>query len=94
LPNDFIIQKPFPNPFNPATTFRFELAQSGFVRLVIYNVLGRRVKVLINETMHQGLHSIIWDGTNTRGDIQSAGVFLYRLQYGGKSESGKLLLLK
>jgi len=94
LPNDFIFQKPFPNPFNPSTTFRFELAQSGFVRLAIYDLLGNRVRVLINETMHQGLHSIIWDGTTTRGDIQSAGVYLYRLMYGGKSESGKLLLLK
>jgi hypothetical protein len=94
LPNDFIIQKPFPNPFNPATTFRFELPQSGFVRLAIYDVLGNRVRVLINKTMHQGLHSIIWDGTTTRGDIQSAGVYLYRLRYGEKSESGKLLLLK
>ena len=94
LPNDFIIQKPFPNPFNPVTTFRFELPQTGFVRLAIYDLMGNRVRVLINETMHQGLHSIIWDGTTTRGDIQSAGVYLYRLMYGGKSESGKLLLLK
>jgi hypothetical protein len=44
--------------------------------------------------MYQGTHSIIWDGTNIRGDIQSAGVYLFRLQYGEKSESGKLLLLK
>ena len=94
LPNDFIFQKPLPIPFNQSTTFRCELAQSGFVRLAIYDLLGNRVRVLINETMHQGLHSIIWDGTTTRGDIQSAGVYLYRLMYGGKSESGKLLLLK
>ena len=94
LPNDFIVQKPFPNPFNPATTFRFELPQSGFVRLAIYDVLGNRVRVLLNNTMYQGTHSIIWDGTNIRGDIQSAGVYLFRLQFGEKSESGKLLLLK
>ena len=93
LPITYNLYNAFPNPFNPSTTFRFELAQSGFVRLAIYDLLGNRVRVLINETMHQGLHSIIWDGTTTRGDIQSAGVYLYRLMYGEKGESGKFCLL-
>ena len=94
VPSHYTFQYPYPNPFNPTVTFNFELNQSGWVQLIIYNALGQRISSIINHNLNYGTHSFIWDAINTNGEAQAAGVYFYRFEYAGKSETGKLYLLK
>ncbi len=84
----------FPNPFNPSTSIRFQLASEGSVRLAIYNLKGQLVRVLSDGHRSRGSHTVTWDGLDASGDPVSSGVYLYRLQAGGKVQSRRMLLLK
>ncbi len=75
LPTSFSLQQNYPNPFNPSTTIRFELPKSSEVRLTVYDVLGRDVSVLVNDTRDAGYHEAKFDGSGL-----SSGVYFYRLQ--------------
>jgi hypothetical protein len=79
----------FPNPFNPTTTIKFTIAQTGMTTLKVYDVMGREVATLLNESLAAGVHSIKLDGTNL-----SSGTYLYVLTSGGHRLTGKMLLLK
>jgi hypothetical protein len=94
VPINYTFQDPYPNPFNPTVTFNFKLDQAGRVRLIIYNALGQRVSSLIDQNLNYGTHSFIWDATNTNREVQAAGVYFYRFDHAGKSDTGRLLLLK
>lgn len=83
-----------PNPFNPVTAIRFSLKNQSRTRLAIYNVRGQMIRLLTNDTLPAGHHQVVWDGTDDRGNGVSSGVYLYRLEADGKSESRRMLLLK
>jgi Right handed beta helix region len=83
-----------PNPFNPETTIRFDLAASMPVRLTVYDVGGHRVAVLVNETRGGGPHAVRWRGIDDRGRPVASGVYFYRLEAGRVSETRKMVLLK
>ncbi|TAK55358.1 MAG: T9SS type A sorting domain-containing protein [Bacteroidetes bacterium] len=89
LPKQFSLNQNYPNPFNPTTTFGFQIANQGFVTLKIYDLLGKEVASLVNENMNPGSYSKVWDA----GGIPS-GMYYYRLQASGFSESKKLLIVK
>ena len=74
LPSDFDLKQNYPNPFNQETIFRFELALKSRVRLEIFDILGRRVGVLVNEVMEAGVHEKTWDSSGL-----SSGVYISRL---------------
>ncbi len=74
-PLAFSLEQNYPNPFNPVTTIRFGLAMAVNVNLTIYDILGRRVAVLVNERMGAGVHDVRFDGRGL-----SSGVYFYRLQ--------------
>ncbi len=93
-PASFTLYPNYPNPFNPATTIRFDLNRSAKVSLKIYNVLGQEVRTLVSGQMPPGVHSVTWDGKDQRGQNVSSGVYLYRLETGGFSKTLKLTLLK
>ncbi|MCD4829375.1 MAG: T9SS type A sorting domain-containing protein [Candidatus Cloacimonetes bacterium] len=84
----------FPNPFNPETTIGFSLPVSGQVELTVYNVRGERVKTLVNGDMKPGDHTVTWQGSDDNGSPVASGVYFYRLQAGGNTETRKMLLLK
>jgi hypothetical protein len=86
--------RPYPNPFNPTTTFRLELPNEIEVELRIYSVTGQYVCTLVSRRMSAGIHEILWDGSNEDGSRVRSGVYLYRLKAGDKSDSGKLLLVR
>ncbi len=96
LPRSFAIAQNYPNPFNPATTIRFQLPKASEVSLVIYNLLGQRVRSLIHQRLEAGYHSVSWDGTNDLGQPQATGIYIYRFS----SDEGqfvrvmKMILLK
>ncbi len=83
-----------PNPFNPKTTIRFQLARSGEVRLDIFDASGRLVRHLTRETMDAGPHAVQWDGRSDEGETVASGVYHYRLQAGNDVVSDRMVLLK
>lgn len=88
-PDKFEVHQNYPNPFNPATTISFVISHQLFVRLKVYDVLGREVATLLNEVKQPGEYSVTWDA----GNIPS-GVYFYRLQAGKFLATKKLLLIK
>jgi hypothetical protein len=94
LPDNFALHQNYPNPFNPVTTLRYDLPENSLVNIIIYDLLGRQVKTLVNQTQDAGFKSIIWDATNDYGKPVSAGVYLYKIQAGDFVQTNKMVLLK
>jgi hypothetical protein len=94
IPDEFSLYQNYPNPFNPVTTLRYDLPENGHVNIIIYDMLGREVKTLINQTQDAGFKSVIWDATNDYGKPVSAGVYLYQIQAGDFVQTRKMVLLK
>jgi beta-glucanase (GH16 family) len=85
----------FPNPFNPVTTISFDLYESASVNLAIYDVAGKLVRELITgEAKDAGRHEVIWNGRDDSGRIASAGIYLYKLDADGYSETRRMALIK
>ena len=93
-PEVFSLHQNYPNPFNPVTKLRYDLPENGHVNITIYDMLGREVKTLINQTQDAGYKSIIWDATNDYGKPVSAGIYLYQIQAGEYMQTKKMVLLK
>ena len=94
LPMAFNLYNAYPNPFNPVTTLRYDLPEPSNVKIIIYDMLGRQVKTLINQNQDAGHRSIRWNATNDYGKPVSAGVYLYRIQAGQFRQTKKMVLLK
>ena len=84
----------YPNPFNPVTKLRYTIPKNSLVSIIIYDMLGRQVKTLVNETQNAGYGSVIWDATNDYGKPVSAGIYLYQIQTGEYIQTKKMVLLK
>ena len=84
----------YPNPFNPVTKLRYTIPKNGLVSIIIYDMLGRQVKTLVNQTQNAGYASVIWDATNDYGKPVSAGIYLYQIQTGEYIQTKKMVLLK
>ena len=91
---NFRISEAFPNPFNPNTTLKFNVQKEVFVKITIYNQLGKRVKDLVNENYAVGTHSVTWNSTNNQGKQVSAGMYIYTIQAGEFRATKKMVLLK
>jgi len=94
IPSSYRLHQNFPNPFNPVTTIRYDLPEQSYVTIVIYDILGRTVKQLINSTQDTGYKSVVWDGTDSFGKSVGAGVYLYQIKSEGFVETRKMLMLK
>jgi len=94
LPGKFALYPNYPNPFNPATTIRYELPKVSKVQLVIYDIYGREVVTLVNKTMSAGPHFVRWKGTDGYGRDLASGVYICRFRAGDFTSSRKLLLIK
>jgi len=84
----------FPNPFNPQVNIEFYLARDARVLAQVYDVHGRLVRTLADESLGSGAHSLSWDSRNDQGRQQSTGTYLLRLTAGGESQTAKLQLVK
>ena len=97
-PLEFMLHQNYPNPFNPSTTIRFELPQPATVSLHIYNMNGQRVKTMLEQPMHRGEHSIVWNGVDEFDNAVPSGVYIYRLSIDDSDQDEilerKMLLLK
>ena len=97
----FSLKQNYPNPFNPSTTIHFTVHGSQFTvssplptSLKIYNILGQKVRSLVDEPTGRGSHEVIWDGKDDKGKELASGIYFYRLKVGKFSECKKMLLLK
>jgi hypothetical protein len=94
MPIKYALHQNYPNPFNPTTTLRYDLPETGLVKINIYDMLGKHIKILINQTQDAGYKSVIWDATNDYGKPVSAGIYLYQIQAGEYMQTKKMVLLK
>ncbi len=94
LPVAFNLEQNYPNPFNPTTEIRYQIAKTGRTTLAIYNLLGKKVRTLVNENVPAGSYSVSWNGTDDAGRQVTSGVYVYRLQSGEFVESRKLVFVK
>ena len=94
LPEKVELLQNYPNPFNPTTSIRFGLPEEGRVKLVVYNVLGQKVKELLQESRDAGYHEVRWDGRNSVGHVVSSGVYIYRLETPRGVLSRKMMMIK
>jgi hypothetical protein len=94
-PEDYKLEQNYPNPFNPSTSIRFSLPVTRPISLVVYDLLGREVKTLINnEVYEKGSHSVVWDGTGSDGRAAASGTYVYSLRFGNFSTARKMMLVK
>jgi hypothetical protein len=93
-PTSYDLLKPYPNPFNPRTLFEFYMPSSGKVTAKIYDILGRHVKTVVNQSMDAGKHTGIWDGNNELGVPVGSGVYFLQVQSADQFSSKKITLLK
>lgn len=89
IPNEYSLHQNFPNPFNPSTRIKFVIPKSGNVRLRVFDQLGREVRTLVNEELSGGSYEYELDGSGL-----ASGVYFYRLETVGISETKKMLLVK
>ncbi|HEY3250015.1 MAG TPA: T9SS type A sorting domain-containing protein [Ignavibacteria bacterium] len=89
VPKRFSLEQNYPNPFNPATNIKFALPKSSFIRIIIYDLNGREVETIVNNTLEAGYYNIDWNGNN-----YASGVYFYKLVTDGFVETKKMVLVK
>ena len=94
VPTEYALEQNYPNPFNPKTVIRFDLPKESNVKILIYDILGRLTKKIIDNRQDTGFKSIQWDGTNNYGKKVSDGVYLYSIEAGNFRQTKKMILLK
>jgi len=96
LPETYGLSQNYPNPFNPTTTIRYSLAgkEPTQTELSIFNILGQRVRTLVDEPQSAGYYSVEWDGKDESGQKVASGTYFYRLVSGGFVEVRKMLLVE
>ena len=94
LPEQVVLEANYPNPFNPSTTISYFLPERRSVHLEVFDLLGRRVKTLVNGEVGAGRHRVVWDGTDAGGAHTAGGVYLYRLQAGSFFSIREMVVLR
>ena len=94
LPNQYTLYQNYPNPFNPVTVIQYDLPKLSNVKLSIYDLSGRQVRSLINESQAPGMKTIIWDARDETGNKMGAGVYIYQLKTDNYVASKKMILVK
>ena len=94
VPDDYSLAQNYPNPFNIETAIRYRLRSNGQVTLSIYNLLGQKVKTLVNEKQAAGSYVAKWDGKDENGTVVPSGVYLYVLKAGNFTSYKKMVLMK
>lgn len=89
VPSGFKLFNAYPNPFNPTTNIKYQIANSSFVMLKIYDVAGKEISTLVNQKQSPGIYELSWDASK-----YSSGVYFYRIDAGGYSDVKKLVLIK
>lgn len=94
IPYEYNLSQNYPNPFNPETEIGYQLPEASHVTLTIYNLMGQKIRMLVNTTMSSGYHYVKWDGTNDLGRKVASGIYLYRMHAGRFTDVKKMVMLE
>lgn len=94
IPEEFALRQNYPNPLNPETRIAYDLPKSVHIRIEIFNLLGQKMRTLVDDQKPAGSHTMVWDGRKDNGAAVASGVYIYRLQTKKFVQSRKLLLLR
>lgn len=94
VPADYSLMQNYPNPFNPVTSVEFTTPRRGRVTLEIFNVLGQRIRTLLDDDLPAGHHRVTFDGRDEDGRELASGIYLYRIQAGDYAQSRRMALIK
>ncbi len=94
MPESFALYFNYPNPFNPETVIRYDVASTCTVRLSIYTLTGQRVRTLVDRERGPGTYSAVWDGLDDAGRDVASGGYLCRMEAGRYSTVRKLVLVR
>jgi hypothetical protein len=94
IPEYFSLKQNYPNPFNPITIIEYSLPEKTHAKLIIFDLLGRQVRTLVDQHEDIGHRSIRWDSKNEFGKHVSAGIYLYQIHAGEFVQTKKMVLLK
>ena len=89
IPENFSLLQNYPNPFNPVTMLKFQIPRNGFVKLTVFDMLGKEIETLVNEDLHAGTYEYEWNGIN-----MPSGVYFYKLTAGNFTETRKMIMIK
>jgi len=93
-PLTYSLKQNFPNPFNPETRIYFEIPNQEHISIVIYNILGQKIRNLAMDTYPAGKHILNWNGRNDNGELVSSGTYIVRMKAGNYIDSKKMLLIR
>lgn len=94
LPKAFSLSQNYPNPFNPETVIKYTLPEDCHVELTIYNILGQKVKTLVDEYQGPGFRMMHWDGRNDKGNELASGIYFCKITAGKYVDVKKMTLLR
>ena len=95
VPEVYALRSNYPNPFNPSTTIVYELPEAGPVSLKVYDLTGKHIRTLVNESVPAGYFQVVWDGRDAHGAALATGVYFYRLVASqGYAKTLKMVLMK
>lgn len=95
VPLDFALAQNYPNPFNPSTIIEYALPSKSHVMVSVFNVLGQKIRTLVDEEKTIGYYSEVWNGTDDNGQPVASGIYFYRIDAGDQfTETKKMMLLK
>ena len=89
IPERFSLYQNYPNPFNPSTKINYDIPKASYVKLIVYDVLGKKIATLVNEKLSSGSYEVDWNGSG-----YPSGVYFYKLTTGDYVETKKMILLK
>ncbi|OVE79465.1 hypothetical protein BVY01_02455 [bacterium I07] len=93
-PAGFILGHNYPNPFNPNTVIPYQIPELNHVVIEIFNLVGQKIRTLVDEQKQAGLYSILWDGRNDSGQLVSNGIYIYRMSSGKYTRIMKCVFMK
>ena len=94
VPTVFALEQNYPNPFNPSTQIRYAVPEQSMVTISVYDMMGRKVRTLIQGNISAGYHTTVWNATNDKGLPVGAGMYIYTIRAGTYHQMKKMVLLK
>ena len=94
LPAEWQLNQNHPNPFNPETRISYQVPKTSLVKIEVFNLLGQRIKTLVNEEKSPGTYQINWNGMDDQGKSVVSGIYLYRMQTQSFNQMKRMILLR
>jgi hypothetical protein len=94
VPTDFGFSQCYPNPFNPETTMDYRIAENGYVSVIVYDIMGKQIRLLVRESKPAGYYKATWNGRDDQEKAAPSGIYFIRMQSGDFSRVRKVMLMK